>query len=64
MRLNKPVSEMRVPLAARREAAGGPEQVGKFAICFWTWNENILIHAPHTRIVALWQISNIPPRIS
>ena len=28
---NKRVSEMRAPLAARREASGGPEQAGKCA---------------------------------
>ena len=33
---NKRVSQMRAPLEARREPAGGPEQATKWAICFWT----------------------------
>ena len=33
---NKRVSEMRVPLAACRETAEGPEQAAKCAIYFWT----------------------------
>ena len=33
---NKHVSEMRVPLAARRKSARGPEQAAKCAIYFWT----------------------------
>ena len=33
---DKRVSEMRAPLAAHREPAGGPEQTAKCAIYFWT----------------------------
>ena len=55
---------MRAPLAACREPAGGPEQAAKCAICFEHKTKNVLIHAPHTRILAFWYISNIPRRIS
>ena len=30
---------MRAPLATRREPAGCPEQVVKYVMCFWKWNE-------------------------
>ena len=64
MKTNKRVLDMRAPLAARREPAMGPEQAAKCAICFEHKTKNILIHAPHTRIVAFWRISNICPKIS
>ena len=34
------------------------------AICFQYQTQYILIHAPYTRVVAFWHISNIPPRFS
>ena len=33
---NKHISQMRVPLASRREPAGGPEQTAKCSIYFLT----------------------------
>ena len=51
---------MWAPLAARREQAG--RQV--YYMSFKHKMKIILIHAPHTRTVAFWPISNIPIRIS
>ena len=52
------------PQAACREPAGSYDKTTRTAICFEHKTQYILIHAPYTRIVVFWHISNIPPMIS
>ena len=47
-----------------REPAGSYDKTTRTAICFEHKTQYILIHAPYTRIVVFWHISNIPPMIS
>ena len=55
---------MQAPLAARRERAGFQTRPSSVLYVFEHKTKNILIHAPHTRTVAFWHISNVLPRIS
>ena len=50
--------------AACREPAGSYDKTTRTAICFEHKTQYLLIHAPYTRIVVCWHISNIPPMIS
>ena len=52
------------PQAACREPAGSYDKTTRTAICFEHKTQYLLIHAPYTRIVVFWHISNIPPMIS
>ena len=54
----------RRPQAAYREPAGSCDKTTRTAICFEHKTQYLLIHAPYTRIVVFWHISNIPPMIS
>ena len=51
------------PQAACREPAGGYDKTTRTAICFEQKTQYLLIHAPYTRIVVFWHMSNIPPMI-
>ena len=51
------------PQAACREPAGSYDKTTRTAICFEQKTQYLLIHAPYTRIVVFWHISNIPPMI-
>ena len=61
---NRLVSQMRAPLAACREPAGKLWQLCKVLYVFEDKTQYLLIHAPFTRIVVFWHISNVPPMIS
>ena len=61
---NRLVSQMRVPLVACREPEGKLWQLCKVLYVFEHKAQYILIHAPFTRIVVFWHISNIYPMIS
>ena len=50
--------------AACREPAGSYDKTTRTAICFEHKTQYLLIHAPYTRIVVFWHISNISPMIS
>ena len=50
--------------AACREPAGSYDKTTRTVICFEHKTQYLLIHAPYTRIVVFWHISNIPPMIS
>ena len=52
------------PQAAYREPAGSYDKTTRTAVCFEHKMQYLLIHAPYTRIVVFWHISNIPPMIS
>ena len=52
------------PQTACREPAGSYDKTTRTAICFEHKTQYLLIHAPYTRIVVFWYISNIPPMIS
>ena len=52
---NKQVSQMRVPLATHPETAGDQNGLPKVLYVFEHKTWYILIHAPHTRIMAFWQ---------
>ena len=58
------VSLMRATLAACRESAGKLWQLCKVLFVFEHKTQYILIHAPYTRIVVFWHISNITLMIS
>ena len=49
------------PQAACREPAGSYDKTTRTAICFEHKTQYLLIHAPYTRIVVFWHISNLPP---
>ena len=55
---------MRAPRATRHKPAGVQNRQPSVLYVFEDKKKTILIHALHTRIVAFWHISNIPPRIS
>ena len=57
---NRFVSQMRAPLAACREPAGEPWQLCRALYVFEHKTQYLLIHAPFTRIVVFWHISNVP----
>ena len=59
-----PVSQMQVPLTACREIALDYNTLPKLLYVFEHKTWYVLIHAPYTRIVVFWHISNIPPMIS
>ena len=61
---NKRVSEMRAPIAARREPVGAQNRLLNMLYVFEHKTKYILIHVAHTHTVAFWKISKIPPRIS
>ena len=46
------------PQAACREPAGSYNKTTRTAICFEHKTQYLLIHAPYTRIVVFWHISN------
>ena len=52
------------PQAACREPAGNYDKTTRAAICFEHKTQYLLIHAPYTRIVVFWHISNISSMIS
>ena len=52
------------PQAACLEPAGSYDKTTRTAICFEHKTQYLLIHAPYTRIVVFWYISNIAPMIS
>ena len=54
---------MLAPLAACREPAGKLWQLFKVLYVFEHETQYVLIHAPYTRIVVYWHISNISPMI-
>ena len=58
------VSQMRTSLAACRELALDYNTHPKLLHVFEHKMKYVLIHAPYTRIVIFWHISNIPPMIS
>ena len=62
--VNRLVSKMQVPLEACCEPAGKFWQLWKELYVFEHKMQYLLIHAPYTRIVIFWHISNIPPVIS
>ena len=51
---------MQAPLVALPEPAGGART--SLQVCYMFFNIK-WIHTPHTRAVAFWHISNMPPRI-
>ena len=55
---------MRVPLVAFPEPAGKLWQLWKVLYVFENKMQNLLIHAPFTRIVVFWHIGKVPPMIS
>ena len=55
---------MRAPLAARRETVGVQNKPPNVLCVFEHKTKNILIHAPRTRTVAFWHISDMHTRIS
>ena len=55
---------MRAPQAACREPAGTYNRLREVLYVFEHKTQYLLIHAPYTRIVVIWHISNIPPLIS
>ena len=55
---------MHVPLAACRKPAGKLWQLSNVLYVFEHKTQYLLIHAPYTRIVVFWHISNIPLMIS
>ena len=54
---------MRAPLAACRKPAGKLWQLCNVLYAFEHEMQNLLIHAPFTRIVVFWHIGNVPPMI-
>ena len=48
----------------RTEDIGSYDKTTRTAICLEHKTQYLLIHAPYTRIVVFWHISNIPPMIS
>ena len=54
---------MRAPLVAAVNQRGS--RTGR-QVYYTLFNieRNILIYAPHTRTLAFWRISNIPPKVS
>ena len=59
--VNKWVSEMWIPLGANREPALGSRTGSQ--VCYMFLNikqKGVVMHAPHTRIMAFWHICNIP----
>ena len=54
---------MRMPLVACHEPTGKLWQLCKVLYVFEHKMQYILIHAPFTRIVAVWHIGNLPPMI-
>ena len=61
---NRPVSQMRAPLGGLSRTTGSYAKTTRAAICFEHKTQYLLIHAPYTRIVVFWHISNISPMIS
>ena len=61
---NRLVSQMQANLAAYRKPAGKLWQLCKVLYVFEHKMQYLLIHAPYTRIVVFWHISNITPLIS
>ena len=61
---NRFVSQIRAPLTACREPTRKLWQLCKVLYVFEHKTQYLLIHAPYTRIVIFWHISNIPPMIS
>ena len=59
----RPVSQMQVPLATCLEPVLHHNTLPKLLYVFEHKTKYVLIHAPHTRIVVFWHISNIPPMI-
>ena len=55
---------MRATLAAYHKPAGKLWQLYKVLYVFEHKTQYLLIHAPYTRFVVFWHISNIPPLIS
>ena len=55
---------MRAPLAACRKPVLDYNTLPKLLYGFEHKKQYVLIHAPYTRIVVFWHISNIPPMIS
>ena len=55
---------MRVPLMACREPAGSYNWLPKVLYGFEHKTQYLLIHAPHTRMVMFWHVSNMHPYIS
>ena len=55
---------MQAPLVACREPAGKLWQLCKVLYVLNIKRNNLLIHAPFTRIVVFWHIRNVPPMIS
>ena len=51
---------MRAPLVARREPVGIYRRPLELPYVFEQKTQYILIHAPYTRMVVFWHISNIP----
>ena len=51
-------------LAAFREPAGSYNRLLDVLYVFEHKMQYLLIHAPYTRIVVFWHISNMPPWIS
>ena len=54
---------MRAPLVACRELAGDYKRLPEVLNILEHKTYYLLIHAPLTRIVVFWHISNIPPMI-
>ena len=54
---------MGAPLVARREPVGNYRRPLELPYVFEQKTQYILIHAPYTRLVVFWHISNIPHNI-
>ena len=52
---------MLAPLASCREPVGSCDRRCEVLYIFEHKTQYILIHAPYTRIVVFWHISNMPP---
>ena len=57
---NRPVSQMRAFLEFYRELVLDYNTVPKLLDVFEHQTKYVIIHAPYTRIVVFWHISNIP----
>ena len=58
---NRRVSQMRAPIAACREPVGSYNRLLDMLYVFEHKMQYLLIHAPYTRVVVFWQVSNTPP---